>query len=135
MVLSPENEDENEDPHPYWYARILGIYHVNVCYIGSNCTVSRKPQHMEFLFVHWFGRDLTPKPGCKAKHLIRLGFVPGNDKGAFGFIDLVQVIHSVHLIPTFAWGHTNKYLPGQQSVIAHGVNEPDDNWQLYYVAM
>jgi len=135
MVLSPENEDENEDPHPYWYARILGIYHVNVRYIGTNSTVSREPQRMEFLFVRWFGRDLTPRPGWKAKRLIRLGFVPGNDEGAFGFIDLAQVIRSVHLIPAFAWGHTNKYLSGQQSVIARGVNEPDDDWQLYYVAM
>ena len=51
MVLSPENEDENEDPHPYWYARILGIYHADVCYIGSNPAVPRGPQRMEFLFV------------------------------------------------------------------------------------
>jgi hypothetical protein len=116
MVLSPENEDENEDPHPYWYARILGIYHANVRYIGTNSTVSREPQRMEFLFVRWFGRDLTPKPGWRAKRLIRLGFVPGNDGGAFGFIDLSQVIRLVHLIPAFAWGGSDKYLP-RQSVI------------------
>jgi hypothetical protein len=24
MVLSPENDEENEDSHPYWYARVLG---------------------------------------------------------------------------------------------------------------
>ena len=98
MVLSPENGEENEDPHPYWYARILGIYHANVRYIGSNHTVSREPQHMEFLFVRWFGRDPTPRPGWKAKHLIRLGFVPRNDETAFGFIDPAQVIRSIHLI-------------------------------------
>ena len=63
MVLSPENEEENEDPHPYWYARILGIYHANVRYVGPNRTISREPQHMEFLFVRWFGRDPTPRPG------------------------------------------------------------------------
>jgi hypothetical protein len=134
MVLSPENEEENEDPHPYWYARILGIYHVNVRYIGPNRTISHEPQRMEFLFVRWFGRDPTPRPGWKTKRLFCLGFVPGNDETAFGFINPAQVIRSVHLIPAFAWGHTTKYIP-QKSVIARGTNEPDDDWQSYYVAM
>ena len=34
MVLSPENDEDNEDPHPYWYAHILGIYHANVRHMG-----------------------------------------------------------------------------------------------------
>lgn len=32
MVLACE--DENEHPHPYWYARIVGIFHLNVRYEG-----------------------------------------------------------------------------------------------------
>jgi hypothetical protein len=134
MVLSPENENENEDPHPYWYARILGIYHADIRYTGPNSTVSRDPQRMEFLFVRWFGRDPTPQPGWKAKRLFRLGFVPGNDETAFGFLDPAQVIRSVHMIPAFAWGHATKYLP-ERSIIARGIKEPDNDWQLYYVAM
>ena len=133
MVLSPENEEENEKPHPYWYARILGIYHANVCHVGRE-SKSTEPQRMEFLFVQWFGRDLTPEPGWKSKHLLRLGFVPGNDETAFGFLDPAQVIRAVHLVPAFAWGHVTKYLPGR-SVIARGLIEPDDDWQLYYVNM
>jgi hypothetical protein len=42
---------------------------------------------MEFLFVQWFGRDMTPYPRWKAKRLICLGFVPGNDKTAFRYVD------------------------------------------------
>jgi hypothetical protein len=57
---------------------------------------------MEFLFVRWFGCDLSPKPGWRAKRLIQLGFVPGNGPDAFGFIDPAQVIRSLHLIPAFA---------------------------------
>ncbi|KAJ8597800.1 hypothetical protein M405DRAFT_189408 [Rhizopogon salebrosus TDB-379] len=30
MVLAHEHEDEN--PHPYWYARVIGVFHVNVRY-------------------------------------------------------------------------------------------------------
>jgi hypothetical protein len=133
MVLSPENEEENKNPHPYWYARILGIYHANIRHIGRE-SKSNEPRRMEFLFVRWFGRDLSPEPGWKSKHLLRLGFVPGNDETAFGFLDPAQVIRAVHLIPAFAWGHVTKYLPGR-SVIARGLSEPDDDWQLYYVAM
>jgi hypothetical protein len=134
MVLSPENENQNEDPHPYWYARILGIYHADIRYTGPNSAVSREPQHMEFLFVRWFGRDPTLQAGWKAKRLICLGFVPGNDETAFGFLDPTQVIRSIHLIPAFAWGRATKYLP-QRSVIARGIKEPEDDWQLYYVSM
>jgi hypothetical protein len=134
MVLSPENENQNENPHPYWYARILGIYHTDIRYTGLNPAVSRDPQQMDFIFVRWFGRELTPQPGWKKKRLICIGFVPGNDETAFGFIDPTQVIQSVHLIPAFAWGHAMKYLP-ERSVIARGIKEPDDDWQLYYVAM
>jgi len=133
MVLSPENEDENDDPHPYWYARVLGIYHANVRHIGSK-SKSYEPKQMDFLFVRWFGRDLDPRPGWKAKRLIRLGFVPGNDGSAFGFLDPSQVIRAVHLIPAFHWGRvTTKYL--QRSPIARGNEKPDEDWQLYYLAM
>ena len=82
--------------------------------------------------MRWFGRDLTPNPGWKAKRLFRLGFVPRNDEMAFGFIDPIQIIRSVHLIPAFSWGHVTKYIP-QQSIIARGTKEPNDDWQLYYV--
>ena len=133
MVLSPENEKENDDPHPYWYARILGIYHANIRHIGPGSN-SPEPQQMDFLFVRWFGREPDPKPGWKAKRLIHLGFVPGNDGSAFGFLDPAQVIRAVHLIPAFRWGRvTTKYLP--QSQIARGIKDPDTDWQLFYVAM
>jgi hypothetical protein len=131
MVLSPENDKENDDPHLYWYARILGIYHAHVCHVGPS-SKSLEPKKMDFLFVRWFGRDADSRPGWKAKHLLCLGFVPGNDGSAFGFLDPNQIIRAVHLIPAFKWGRvTTKYLP--RSPIAHGENDPDSDWQLYYV--
>jgi hypothetical protein len=76
MVLSPENDKENDDPHPYWYAWILGIYHAHIRHVGPS-SKSLEPNKMDFLFVHWFGCDADSRPGWKAKHLLRLGFVPG----------------------------------------------------------
>jgi hypothetical protein len=133
MVLSPENEEENNDPHPYWYARIIGIFHANVRHIGPH-SKSREPVQMDFLFVRWFGRDSDPQPGWKSRCLICLGFVPGNDGSAFGFLDPNQVIRAIHLIPAFHWGRvTTKYLP--RSPIARGIDDPDHDWQLYYIGM
>jgi len=133
MVLSPENDEDNDDPHPYWYARVLGIYHANIRHIGPN-SKSLEPRQLNFLFVRWFGRDSDPQPGWKAKRLTRLGFVPGNDGSAFGFLDPSQVIRGVHLIPAFHWGQvTTKYLP--RSPIARGSDNPDEDWQLYYIGV
>jgi hypothetical protein len=72
--------------------------------------------------------------GWRAKRLLCLGFVPGNDETAFGFLDPAQVLRSIHLIPAFAWGRVTKCLPGS-SPIARGLTEPDDDWQRYYVNM
>ncbi len=111
MVLSLENEDENNDPHPYWYARVLVIYHASVRHIGSK-SKSYELKQMDFPFVHWFGHDSEPQAGWKSERLISLGFVPGNDGSAFGFVDPSQVICAVHLIPAFHWDCvTSKYLP------------------------
>lgn len=129
MILAP---NDNEDPHPYWYGRILGIFHANVHHIGARSRSSQS-QKMEFLFVRWFGMYTKPTPGWKKKRLQCLAFVPGNSEQAFGFIDPLQVIRGVHLIPAFKWGKVTKLLT--KSVIARGLSDPVHDWQLYYVAM
>lgn len=47
MALGHEDEVDTKR-HLYWYAKVLGIYHINV-------RVSGQSQRMEFLWVHWFG--------------------------------------------------------------------------------
>lgn len=132
MVLSPQKECDDDEDHPYWYARIVGIFHVNVLHTGPD-SHSREPQRMEFLFVRWFGRDLTPTAGWSTKRLHRLGFVPGNDVDAFGFLDPQQCIRAVHLMPAFAWGRVTSLLP--PSVIARSLTNNYEDWQLYYLGM
>jgi hypothetical protein len=129
IILAPK---DNEDPHPYWYGRILGIFHANVHHIKPH---SRSPlsQKMEFIFVRWFGRYTKTTPGWKMKRLQCLSFVPGNSEQAFGFINPSQVIRGIHLIPAFNWGKVTKLLP--KSVIARSLSDPVNDWQVYYVAM
>src|SRR5271168_4699808 len=72
MVLSHENDTENV--HPYWYARIIGIFHAMVTQKDTNSRWS-EPQKMEFLFVWWFGLDTAEPGGWKLKDYTKSGFL------------------------------------------------------------
>ncbi|KIL62147.1 hypothetical protein M378DRAFT_13086 [Amanita muscaria Koide BX008] len=97
------DEEGSTSMHPYWYARVLGVFHVNI-YLKSDA--SRKHQRVDFLWVHWFGRILDQPGGWKARCFHRVGFVNAQDEAAFGFVDPANVIRSVYLIPDFD-GHSD----------------------------
>lgn len=107
--------------HPFWYARVLGIYHVNVLYSGPNSTCRTQPRRMFFLHVRWFGRDLEQAPANSGPRLTRLGWDAANE---FGFIDPEIVLRACHIVPAFAHGE-----------VPHNgfarTAKPDWNW--YYV--
>jgi hypothetical protein len=128
MVLSHEEEDESSS-HPYWYGRILGIFHAQIRHVGENSS-NRRPVRMEFLWVRWFGRDMTHSAGWKPKRLHRLGFIDAADGGAFGFLDPTEVIRGAHLIPAFHYGRTDRLLPPS---IARRPEEKDQDYIYYYV--
>jgi hypothetical protein len=105
MVLSqePQTCEDGTLEHPYWYVRIIGIFHTQVLHMGPNSHTS-EPQHIEFLWVRWFGLDQEQPSGWRAKRLHRVGFVDGENEAAFGFLDPEQVIRAVHLMPAFHHG-------------------------------
>jgi hypothetical protein len=118
MVLAHE-DDADVDPHPYWYAKVLGIYHVNV-----RISDDMEPQRMEFLWVHWFGRDPDYRGGFETRRHFRIGLMDREDSTSYGFIDPKDVLRAVHLIPAFASG-----------TIARPVPEAgDDEWEFFYVS-
>jgi hypothetical protein len=129
MVLS--DEDDPENTHPYWYARIISIFHAMVLHKGSK-SKSREVKKMEFLFVRWFGLDDSPKAqgGWKAKKLYQIGFIEGD--AAFGFIDPADVVRAVHLIPRFSDGRTTELLGRSFCRLPQ---EKDEDWVRYYVNM
>ena len=131
MVLSQEREP---DAHPYWYARIIGIYHTLIRHESSP-----DPIPLEFLFVRWYGLDLdrTSRFGWKIRRLPKIGFVPDNSESndgspSFGFLDPAQAIRGVHLIPSFAEGLTDELLEPSFARLEH---EGDYDWRCYYVNM
>lgn len=127
MMLALEDE---RDSHPYWYARVIGIYHVLVRdkNDSNNANVSKQ---IDFLWVRWYGFDREYRSGFRAKRLHRVGFLDAEEGGAFGFIDPNDVLRSVHLLPTFVLDTTDVFLEGPS--IARRPDEGDEDYERYYV--
>ncbi|KZV97244.1 hypothetical protein EXIGLDRAFT_764538 [Exidia glandulosa HHB12029] len=125
MILSPEHGDSGP---PYYYARVLGVFHVKV----RHPTLSRKYERMDVLHVRWFRTDPTFEAGWAARRLDCIEFLPSSNSCAFGFVDPARVVRGVHLIPAFAHGRTSTLL---RSPVASVAGRPQDgDWRYYYVA-
>ncbi len=134
MVLAPEEDIEEKTPdlsHPYWYARVVGIFHAKVKYTGPGSRTGDSKK-IEFLWVRWFGRDMSAPGGFGKRRLHRIGFADAEQPGAFGFLDPQLVIRAVHLIPAFHYGRTSAKLGPS---ILRQPSEGDEDWDLYYVNM
>ncbi|KAJ7146778.1 hypothetical protein C8R44DRAFT_18711 [Mycena epipterygia] len=130
MVLSPETA---ANAHPFWYAQVLGIFHLEVLHTGSESR-NGSVQHMEFLWVRWYGTEPGYRSGFKAARLPKIGFVPDTDEYAFGFLDPSLVLRGCHIVPAFAAGRTSALLslgPGQ--VTAARPDGEMDDWENFYV--
>jgi hypothetical protein len=127
MVLA--HEDDEPNPFPYWFGRIVGVFHADVLHTGAASKTS-EVQRMDFLWVRWFGRDMQYRSGFKAKRLHRVGFLPGIE--SLGFLDPTEIIRAVHLIPAFAHGRCNDLLGPS---IVRQPKENHQDWVYFYVNM
>jgi len=136
MVLSHE-DDTSGAPHPYWYARVVGIFYVFVRFRIPGSSALTEPQRFNILWVHWFGLDSVGSSGWAARHLHMLGFLLSDDSSgpAFGFIDPTEVIHRVHLIPTSAYGVTQDFLGPERSVAHQHPELGSQDYVAYYLGM
>jgi hypothetical protein len=126
MVLS----GETKPTHPYWYARVLGIYHMDV---WLNVEGPIKRHQMEVLYVRWLAPLADHQSGMACARLPKVAFVDESDRDAFGFLDPAQVIRSSHLIPAFASGRGTSSLREGKS-FARQCGDTND-WEAYYVGM
>lgn len=129
MVLSQET---GPDAHPYWYARILGVFHLRVLDLAPGAT-NRSLQHIEVLWVRWFGMVPGCRYGSKVARLPQVGFVPDTDPLAFGFLDPSLVLRGCHLIPAFNDGRTPNLL--RALVTAGRPPDETDDWVAFFVNM
>ncbi|KAJ7764935.1 hypothetical protein B0H16DRAFT_432430 [Mycena metata] len=131
MVLSPE---KTPGAHPFWYAQVLGIYHLELEHKGPASHDDSK-QHMEFLWVRWYGTEPGYRSGFKAARLPKIGFVPDTDDFAFGFLDPSVILRGCHIVPAFAEGRTCQLLDLPPGVVtaARPEEDNDDDWLNFYV--
>ncbi|KAL1937168.1 hypothetical protein VTO73DRAFT_14510 [Trametes versicolor] len=126
-------EDDHTDDFPYWYARVVGVYHANVRFTGPGST-SRAWRRMDFLWVRWFAHDPTYSAGFQHRQIPRLAFVANDDPdlNAFGFVDPADVLRGAHIMPSFDSGTTDDYLPSDSVARQHS---QDEDYVYYFVSM
>jgi hypothetical protein len=126
MVLSGETKPQ----HPYWYAHVLGIYHMDV---WLNTAGLMKMYQIKVLYVRWLAPLVSHWSGMNCTRLPKVAFIEESDRDAFGFLDPSQVIRSAHLIPAFVSGCRTTSLHHGKFFTCQG-DELDD-WKAYYVGM
>ncbi|KAG8697132.1 hypothetical protein FRC09_008057 [Ceratobasidium sp. 395] len=122
MVASGDNDPE----HPFWYAKVIGIYHADIVWLNN--TQTRTPRRMEFLWVRWM--EIVELGSWDRCELDRVAYASGDSyRDAFGFLDPAAVIRSTHLIPAFKFGWVNS--ASRSSLASDDLDKGD--WHSYYV--
>lgn len=136
MVASHEDET-SEVPHPYWYARVVGIFYVFVRFRVPGSLALTEPERVDILWVRWFGLDSIGSSGWAPRRLHMLGFLPSDDSSgpAFGFIDPIHVLRGVHVIPAFSFGTTQDLLGPERSVAHQHRELGNEDYLAYYLGM
>ncbi|KAG2128017.1 uncharacterized protein EDB93DRAFT_1096202 [Suillus bovinus] len=116
--------------HPYWYACVLGIYHMEVWLNNGSQPVKR---NLKVLFVKWLVDLQSYKCGMKHTRLPKITFMEESDPDMFRFLNPGQVIRGAHLIPAFASGCGVSSIQ-HGTLLARPGGELDD-WEEYYVGM
>jgi hypothetical protein len=103
MLLS--HRDDDTPHHEYEYARVIGIYHVNIVYTGPGM-LDYRARRLDFLWVRWYDNlnDIPTQQGWNTAQLDRLQFPSLSEDYAFGFVDPAEVVRGCHIVPSFSAG-------------------------------
>jgi hypothetical protein len=126
MLLANDNET-NHNSHPYWFARVIGIYHVNVVYTGPRM-FDYIPRRLDFLWVQWFQFEKSKPFLWEECELDRVSFPPMARDDAFGFLAPEDVLRGCHIMPAFTVGpvHANKVSLSRCAGDSH-------DWKQYFI--
>ncbi|KAI0749293.1 hypothetical protein C8Q80DRAFT_1100762 [Daedaleopsis nitida] len=147
MVPSPEWDEGS----PYWYARVLGVFHAHVSYQGPDSDQALHKWHdFDFLWVRWYTReaakdeDSSPPPfGFEHRCQPRLQFIDANDQAnaPFSFVDPDDVIRAAYILPCPAGDYplTNELLGrsplARQIPVEPGIEDDEFDYEFYTAAM
>lgn len=127
MLFASSEHPDSSPSHPFKYAQVLGIYHVNAMYIGPGM-IDYEAHKFEFLWVRWFQPVDTGSTGWSDRKVDRVQFPPIARGDAFDFIDPADVLRSCHIIPRFAKGQLHSDGKGLSTCARDSAD-----WVEYYV--
>lgn len=125
MVLRSSN-DIGRQGHKYIYGKVLGVYHVNVIFIGHGM-VDYTPIRMEFLRIRWY-EPMDEVSAWETSTLDRVKFPPLTNEHSFDFLDPADVLRGCHIIPRFVRGRRYADGPGVSACA-----KDKDDWREYYI--
>jgi hypothetical protein len=125
MLLADNADDPNS--HHFLYARVLGVYHANVIYIGPGM-YSYEARRLDFLWVRWYEVVDPTSSGWGSLRLDSVRFPPMNQEDAFGFLDPKDVLRGCHVMPNLAKGKRHADGVG----ISHCAKDSED-YHRYYI--
>jgi hypothetical protein len=103
MLLAKPDDLQANSNHPFLYARVLGIFHANVIYVGEGM-LDYVPRRLEFLWVRWFQYLGSQSVSWTDHRLDCVRFPPTASDGAFRFVDPSDVVRRSYITPRFASG-------------------------------
>lgn len=107
IVISRDHSDGTTDRHPFWYARVLGIFHAEVGYLGPpGESVPKKV--MCFVWVQWMTLQRGHKSGWAARRNPRVEFEKDGPSSSYGFLDPDEILRAGHMLP--AYGHDHDHV-------------------------
>lgn len=124
----PETSEGSSHGHRYVYGRILGIYHVNVVYLGEG-SLDRRERRFDLLLVRWFTEIRSEQNTWEAYELDRLRFQPFDSPGAIDFLDPAALLRAAHIVPRFS----SKRVAGVDFEPISKLAKDGDDWNEYYV--
>ncbi|KAF9441745.1 hypothetical protein P691DRAFT_682982, partial [Macrolepiota fuliginosa MF-IS2] len=132
MMLDETVDSGDAVIHPFCYAHVLGIFHADIFYLTPGGSFGEgEYQPMNFLWIQWFSYDSDHSAGFSSQCLHHLSFLHDLPTEEFGFLDPDQVVQSVHLIPTFSYGHGDHL----GKTLAHEPTGELTDWNYYYINM
>jgi hypothetical protein len=102
LLANQDEERRTNVTHPFLYARVLGIYHVNVVYNGP-CMLDYAPRRFYFFWVRWF-EYIGDTASWHDRRLDSIHFPPTANSDAFGFVDPRDVLRGCHIVQAFKHG-------------------------------
>lgn len=131
MLLSRDSDETTKHISPFWYARVIGMFHVEARLRNEPSSPLKR---VDFLWVRWFGRVTEEPFGDTVRRLERVRFVAEDDGSPqFGFVDPSQVVRAVHLIPAFRHGRTEAILQPSYLARVKQTNDISSDWESFYV--